>query len=146
MLPISKRNEQTWFPSLLNELLNDDWAVARSTSSTMPAMNIAEDEKGYHVEIATPGMTKEDIAVHVNAQDQLVIEVEKKESTNEEHKDRKYLRREFAYSRFTRTLLLPDDVDKEGISAKVSDGILRIALPKVTPSEQPDPTRVIEIQ
>ena len=112
----------------------------------MPAMNIAEDEKGYHVEIATPGMTKEDIAVHVNAQDQLVIEVEKKETQSEEDKEKKYLRREFAYSRFTRTLLLPDDVDKEGISAKVSDGILHIELPKVSPSEQPDPTRVIEIQ
>lgn len=146
MLPISKRNEQTWFPSLLNELLNDDWASARRVSPNLAAMNVLEDEKGYHVEIATPGMTKEDFSAHVNAQDQLVIEVEKKETQSEEDKEKKYLRREFAYSRFTRTILLPDDVDKEGISAKVSDGILHIELPKTAPSEQPDPTRVIEIQ
>ena len=82
----------------------------------------------------------------MNDQDELVILVEKKEEKKDEQKDKKYLRHEFNYSRFEQSLLLPDNVNKDAISAKVTDGVLRIELPKLDPTVQKAPTRVIDIQ
>lgn len=149
MLP-SRRNDQNWLPSLFNGFFSEEWPMLHTATASAPATNVLEDEKAYHVEIAAPGMTKNDFSVHVNDQDELVILVEKKE----EHKDSdghkkcecKYLRHEFSYSRFEQSLLLPDNVNKEAIAAKVTDGVLRIDLPKLDPTIKKNPTRVIDIQ
>lgn len=127
-----------------------------NTNAATPAINVLEDEKGYHVEVAAPGMTKDDFSIHVNDQDELVILVEKKEEKNDkdcncEKKEEKkcnckYLRHEFSYSRFEQSLLLPDNVNKDEISAKVNDGILRIELPKLDPTVKKNPSRIIDIQ
>ena len=127
-----------------------------NTNATAPAINVLEDDKAYHVEVAAPGMTKDDFSIHVNDQDELVILVEKKEEKNdkdcncdkkEEKKcNCKYLRHEFSYSRFEQSLLLPDNVNKDEISAKVNDGILRIELPKLDPTVKKNPSRIIDIQ
>ena len=145
MLP-SKRNDQVWLPSLFNDFFSEEWPMMRTAAATAPAINVLEDEYAYHVEIAAPGMTKDDFSAHVNDQDELVILVEKKEEKKDEQKDKKYLRHEFNYSRFEQSLLLPDNVNKDAISAKVSDGVLRIELPKLDPTVQKAPTRVIDIQ
>lgn len=145
MLPIL-RHEQNWLPSLFNDFLSDEWPVVRTTGMTTPAINVEEDEKGYHVEIAAAGMTKEDFHVHVNDQNELVISMEKKDEKEEEKKHRKYLRHEFNYSRFEQSLLLPDDVDKEAISAKMEHGVLSLELPKLAPQVIKQPTKVIDIQ
>lgn len=91
-------------------------------------------------------MTKDDFHVHVNDQDELVVSVEKKQENKEEDKKTKYLRHEFNYSRFEQSLLLPDNVNKEAISAKVEHGVLHIDLPKLDPTVQKQTTRVIDIQ
>ncbi len=155
MLP-SRRNDQNWLPSLFNDFFSDEWPIAHAVANATPATNVLEDDKSYHVEIAAPGMTKNDFNIHVNDQDELVITMEKKEETPADEKkdcdktekkcDRKYLRHEFSYSRFEQSLLLPDNVDKDHISAKVTDGILHIDLPKLDPTVQKKPTRVIDIQ
>ena len=75
---------------------------------------------------------------------ELIITMEQKNENKEEHK--KYLRREFAYSKFQQSFILPDDVEKEKISASVNDGILTIELPKHAPEEKAKVNRVIEIQ
>lgn len=155
MLP-SRRNDQNWLPSMFNDFFSEEWPLMHNTNTATPAINVLEDEKGYHVEVAAPGMTKDDFSIHVNDQDELVILVEKKEEKNDkdcncEKKEEKkcnckYLRHEFSYSRFEQSLLLPDNVNKDEISAKVNDGILRIELPKLDPTVKKNPSRIIDIQ
>ena len=83
------------------------------------SINVIENEKDYKVELAAPGMTKNDFKVSVDESNNLVICMEKKDEKKEEKKDGKYLRREFSYSRFQQSILLPDNVEKDKISAKV---------------------------
>ena len=75
-----------------------------------------------------------------------MISMEKKNETKEEDKkNKRYLRREFSYAKFQQSLVLPDDVEKDRISANVTDGVLTIDLPKRTPEEKAKVNKVIEI-
>ena len=144
MMP-SKRmynNDQNWLPTFFNDFFDNDWMM--KTNATAPAINVVESDKDYKVEVAAPGMKKEDFNIHLSDNNELVITMEQKHENKEEHK--KYLRREFAYSKFQQSFILPDDVEKEKISASVTDGILTIDLPKHTPEEKAKVNRVIEIQ
>ena len=76
-------------------------------------------------------MKKEDFNINLDDDGNLVIKMEKKDEKKDENKKEHYLRREFAYSKFEQTLLLPDDVDKEKIGAGVNDGVLTVSLPKI---------------
>ena len=104
--------------------------------------------KGY----TNPGQAapKEDFKIHINEDNDLVISMEKKtestEGDKEGKKESRYLRREFSYSKFQQTLILPDDVDKDKIDAKVNDGVLTIELPKRTPEDKEKAAKVIEVK
>lgn len=144
MMP-SKRmynNDQNWLPTFFNDFFDNDWMM--KTNATAPAINVVESDKDYKVEVAAPGMKKEDFNIHLSDNNELVITMERKNENKEEHK--KYLRREFAYSKFQQSFVLPDDVEKEKINASVTDGILTIDLPKHAPEEKAKVNRVIEIQ
>lgn len=144
MMP-SKRmynNDQNWLPTFFNDFFDNDWMM--KTNATAPAINVVESDKDYKVEVAAPGMKKEDFNIHLGENNELVITMEQKNENKEEHK--KYLRREFAYSKFQQSFILPDDVEKEKISASVNDGILTIELPKHAPEEKAKVNRVIEIR
>lgn len=147
MMPV-RRSNQTWVPTIFNDFFDNDWMV--KANATAPAINVIENEKEYKVELAAPGMTKSDFQVHVNEDNDLVITMEKKEEKKEEDKKSKgesrYLRREFSYSKFQQTLILPDDVDKEKIDAKVADGVLTVELPKRIPEKKEATTKVIEVK
>ena len=146
MLPTLKKQNK-WVPTMFNDFFNDDWFPIRTVAAaTAPAINVKEDDKAFTVEIAAPGMTKDDFKVHVNELDQLVVSLEKKHENKEEDKSSKYLRREFNYTRFEQALLLPDNVDKEGITAKACSGVLCIHLPKLASVPEKQPTRMIDIQ
>ena len=142
MLPT--RKNQNWIPSIFNEFFDND-VVEKWTSQT-PAVNVYEDEKQFRMEIAAPGMVKEDFHVHIGEDNTLVVSVEKK--TNDEEKDAhgRYLRREFSASKFSQAFILPDEVDRENISAKVENGVLTVALPKKTEEQKAKTLRQIEIQ
>ena len=112
------------------------------TSATAPAINVLENEHSYTVELAAPGLTKDDFDVNINAEGDLTIRMEKQ--AKEEETQGRYLRREFAYSKFAQTLILPDDVDKEQISARVANGILTVLLPKKNINDN-EVTRSIEV-
>ena len=115
-------------------------------NATAPAINVVESDKDYKVEVAVPGMTKNDFNIHLGEDNELVISMEKKSENNEKDKDnKKYLRREFSYSKFQQSLYLPDNVDKDKISANVADGVLTIDLPKYSQEEKAKVNRVIEI-
>lgn len=144
MMPIRKYNNQNWLPSIFNDFFDNDWMV--KANATAPAINVIESNTDYKVEVAAPGMTKEDFNIHLTDNNELVISMEKKNETKEEDKEnKKYLRREFSYSKFEQALVLPDDVEKEKISANVNDGVLSIVLPKQTAEEKAKTKRVIEI-
>ena len=111
------RTNQNWLPSIFNEFLDNNW-LAERRNATAPAVNIIEDEDEYKVEVAAPGMTREDFKVHINEDNELIISLEKKSEEKEEDKKRKgtYLRREFSYTQFQQSLLLPDNIEREKIS------------------------------
>ncbi len=144
MLPVSRRYNQNWLPSLFNDLFDDNW-IERTSVST-PAINVLENEHGYELELAAPGMTKDDFKVSLDDEGDLVINMEKKEETKDEKKRGRYLRREFSYSKFQQTMLLPDNADKEKITATVDNGVLLVTIPKVEPKVVPQASKVIEIK
>lgn len=142
MTPV-RRNNQEWLPSIFSDFFDNDWMPRMN--ATTPAVNVIENETEYKVEVAAPGMTKEDFCVHLVDENQLVISMEKKNETKSSDNS-KYLRREFSYSKFQQTLVLPDDVEKEHINASVNDGVLTIDLPKKTQEEKAKECKVIEIK
>jgi HSP20 family protein len=139
-----RRNSDNWLPDIFNDFFDNSW-MERPTY-TAPAINVLENEKEYEVELAAPGLTKEDFKVHVDEQNNLHIEIEKKAENKEGKKHGRYLRREFSYEKFQQTLLLPDDVDAEKIEAKVEHGVLNVLLPKVQKIEKPNPIKQIAVQ
>lgn len=144
MIPVRKYNNQNWLPSIFNDFFDNNWMV--KTNATAPAINVIESEKEYKVEVAAPGMTKDDFNIHLGEDNELVISMEKKSENQEEDKEnKKYLRREFSYTKFQQALILPDDVEKDSISASVSEGVLTIDLPKRQPEEKAKVSRQIEI-
>ena len=144
MIPMIRRNSDNWLPDIFNDFFDNSW-MERPTY-TAPAINVLENEKEYEVELAAPGLTKEDFKVHVDEQNNLHIEMEKKAENKEGKKHGRYLRREFSYEKFQQTLLLPDDVDAEKIEAKVEHGVLNVLLPKLEKIEKPNPIKQIAIQ
>lgn len=138
------RRTQNWLPSIFNDFFDNDWMV--KATATAPAINVFETEKEYKLELAAPGMTKDDFNVHIDENDNLVICMEKKSDNKEEKKDGRYLRREFSYSKFQQTMILPENVDKEKITATVEHGVLNVTLPKLSEEEVKKPNRQIEIK
>ncbi len=145
MVP-ARRNNQNWLPSIFNDFFDNEWLEKRNTTS--PAVNIIENEDEFRIEVAAPGMTKEDFHVDVNPDNELVISMEKKNEEKEEDPKKKgtYLRREFSYSRFQQSMLLPDNVETEKISAKVEHGVMTIDIPKKKVEEKAPASRRIEIK
>jgi HSP20 family protein len=142
MLPVRKFNDQNWFPSVFNDFFNNDWLV--KANATAPSVNVLESEKDYKIEVAAPGMDKNDFTVNLDGDNQLVVRMEKK-TQNEDKKDAKYLRREFSYTHFEQAFTLADDIDKEKISADVNNGVLTVCLPKLDEAKKAKACRTIEI-
>lgn len=143
MMPTRKYYNQNWLPNIFNDFFDTDWMM--KTSATAPAINVIESDTDYKMEVAAPGMTKDDFNIHLTENNELVISMEKKNETKENENNKKYLRCEFSYAKFQQVLTLPDDVEKEKINANVNDGVLTIDLPKRTPEEKAKVNRVIEI-
>ena len=122
----------SWIPEVFNGFFNE--GNMQKANTTAPAINVKESETKYTVEVAAPGMRKDDFEGNLNENGDLHIKMENKQKPQEE--DHVYLRREFSYAQFEQTLLLPDDVDREKISASVADGVLTINLPKIVKEEQ----------
>lgn len=138
MLPLMRKNDN-WIPSVFSDFFDTDFMPR--LNATAPAINVVENDKEYKVEVAAPGMRKEDFQIHINNEGNLSIKMESKKEDEQKESKGRYLRREFSYSKFEQTLVLPEDIDKDKISAKVTDGVLRILLPKnevkvVNPSRQ----------
>jgi HSP20 family protein len=140
-------NSNNWLSNAFDDFFNTDWMPRMN--STAPAVNVKENSKEYEMQIAAPGLKKEYCRVSIDDDGNLNVKIENKfEKKEEDKKDEKkehYLRREFSYSNYEQSYTLPEDVDKEKISAKVEDGILNITLPKMTKTEEKKSERKIEI-
>lgn len=132
-LPVLRTNNN-WLDNAFNDFFDD--SAMRRMNSTAPAVNVKEDETAYTMEVAVPGIKKEFCRVNINNDGDLNIAIENKMEHKEENKKERYLRREFSYTNYQQTYSLPDNVNKEGISAKVTDGVLVIELPKIEKVEQ----------
>ena len=135
---VTRRN-QDFMPTLFNELMN--W---NDTTYSTPRMNIMETKDDYKLELCIPGLTKEDVKLSIDAEGNLVVEMVK-ETKNEKKEEMRYLRHEFSVEHFRQTVMLPDDIHKEQISAKVENGILDIVIPKVTIEEKKQAMQTIEV-
>jgi len=148
MLPARRFSGQQGLTDFFNDFFENK--AIDKVGITAPAINVLENEKEYKVEVAAPGMCKDDFKVHINKDGNLVIEMEKTncgcKGKDEDKKECRYLRKEFSYSKFSQTLLLPDDIDKEGIDAHVTNGILKIIIPKLEKPKAEDEKKVIEVK
>jgi len=120
-------------PSFLDSFLSIDWldwneSNFSTTNSTLPAVNIKETDESFMIEMAAPGLTKDNFKVHLD-RNRLVISSELRDEKNES--DEKYSRREFSYQSFQRSFAIPEGtIDGDKISAKYNNGILMITIPK----------------
>ena len=134
MLFPAMRTSNNWLDNAFNDLFSDS-ALSRM-NSTAPAVNVKDTENAYVMEVAVPGIKKEFCRVNIDDDGNLEIAIENKLEHKEENKKEHYLRREFSYSNYQQSYILPEDVDREKISAKVQNGVLEIELPKVVKNEQ----------
>ena len=147
MLVARKNNDL--MSSLFNEIL--DWNRWNNLCSTedrtaTPKMNVSESDNDYRLELCIPGMRKEDLNLSIDADNNLVIEMQQKTEKNENDEKRHFLRREFSTTQFKQMLSLPENVKKNQIGAKVENGILTVTLPKFTPEEQKQLAQTITIE
>ena len=163
MTPMKRMYRQDWVPSIFSDFFDTNW-MGR-TKATAPAINVIEKKDEYKVQVAAPGMTKDDFRIHLDEAGDLVITMEKCCDCDEkdgkeckgpkgeckdpeccDEKECKFLRREFSYAKFEQALVLPDDVDKAHIKAKVKHGVLHIKLPRKTAEEKPQMQQNIAIE
>jgi HSP20 family protein len=131
------------FPSLFDDILTRDFFNTPWEGASVPAVNIKEDEKSFELELAAPGLKREDLKIEI---DHNVLSISSTAENKREETDEKggYTRREFHYQSFRRAFTLPDTVASDKIEAKYDQGILRVTLPK-RDEAQARPSRMIEI-
>ena len=141
MLPVMSSNN--WFPTMFDDFFNNDWMP--KMKATAPAVNVKEDAKAYVMELAVPGIKKEYCRVCINNEGNLEVTIENKMEHKDEDKKEHYLRREFSYSNYQQVYVLPEDVEKDRVTAAVENGVLAITMPKKTKEEEKKALRQIEI-
>ena len=137
------RRTQNWLPEVFNNFFDTEFLPKVNTMS--PAINVIERDTEYAVQLAAPGMTKDDFKVNLDEEQNLVIAMEKKQEAEENKPEERYIRKEFSFTSFQQKYVLPEDVDIEKITAAVNNGILCITLPKKTEEEMKKETKLIEI-
>lgn len=128
------------FPSVKN-LLNEFWMDTPeffnrmiNTGTTLPAANFKENDQTYEIELAVPGMSKEDLKIGLE-NNRLTVSAEKKAEKEEKEKD--YTRREFSFSSFSRSFSLPENVNQDAVNASYADGVLHLSVPKLAEVKAP---------
>ncbi len=141
MLPVMSSNN--WFPTMFDDFFNNDWMP--KMKATAPAVNVKGNAKAYVMELAVPGIKKEYCRVCINNDGNLEVTIENKMEHKDEDKKEHYLRREFSYSNYQQVYVLPEDVEKDHVTAAVENGVLAITMPKKTKEEEKKALRQIEI-
>jgi HSP20 family protein len=144
----TKSNMFPAVPSLLNNLFQDDWLDStlgslRTGMSTLPAANLRETNEDYRIELAAPGMRKDDFKLELHRE---VLTISAKRENKHEHESESYTRQEFSYQEFQRSFSFPEGrINGDQVSAKYQDGVLEIIVPKRDEAKA-KPARQITIQ
>ena len=141
------------FPSLIDEFFGRDmdqifnfnqpsanWSLSR-VGSNVPAVNIREDDDKYQLEVAAPGMRKEDFKVMLE-DGMLTVSTEQKQENEEKDERGAYTKREFSYHSFSRSFRLPDSCVQEQIQARYADGVLHLEIPKKEEAKRKAPRQI----
>ncbi len=143
MLPVFNRRGS--LPSIVDDFFGKDMLSNvfddYQTGICVPAVNIIEGKEDFRIEVAAPGLNKDDFSIDVKNN---VLFISSKKSQQDESKDEKIMRREFSYSSFSRSFSLPNTVDSDKITANHKDGILNIVIPKKEEAKE-KPARQIKI-
>jgi len=144
---VKRENYSPTWSSFFNDFLNRDWFDWNNqnyslTNTTIPAVNIKETENDFEVDMAAPGMNKEDFKIELN-NSVLTISSEK-QTENETKEGKNVTRREFSYQSFSRSFTLPAIVETDQISAKYENGLLRVNIPKKEEAK-PKPMKQIQV-
>ena len=145
MLLVSRNNDFDW----LNNWFDDNFfntPVMAQTTTTAPAVNVKEDNKQYVMEVAVPGLKKEQVNMSIDKDGYLTLSIENKNEQKDENKKEHYLRREFSYTSYRQSYALPDNVNADKIEANVADGVLKVVLPKVEKKEEKENVKHIEVK
>jgi HSP20 family protein len=130
MLPIIRT--KSTMPNLVDRFFNDNWLDnfwGESYNSFSPSVNITENDTNFQIEVAAPGIEKADFNISVD-DGRLVISYQHKEESEKKEDDKKYLRREFSSTSFSKSFSLPENVNADKISANYNNGVLDVLIPK----------------
>ena len=153
MLLVRRNNYSNWLNDWFDNSFFNTEEVPQ-TRTTAPAINVKETCNEYIMEVAVPGLKKEWVRINVTNEGLLHLAIENKMEHKEENKECKcnkerherYLRQEFYYGNYEQSYTLPDDVERDKISASVADGILTIVIPKTTPEMEAKVMKNIEVK
>lgn len=154
MMPVKKFNR---LPGVFSDLFYDQWPEVFAKRGAQPAINVIETDKKFKVEIAAPGMTKDDFRVELNADNQLIVCMEKRceegdkkdccmEKDCDNDEKHQYLRHEFSYASCRQVFNLPENIDRDNIKAKMKHGVLHIKLPKKAAVDKPENVKMIAVE
>ena len=136
------RKQNPFFPSLVDELFNQDRRVRTSSiSSTTPAVNLIEQDTQFLIELAAPGNKKEDFEIEIEDGILSISSSNKEDNTSEKET---FTRHEFSYNSFRRSFTIPESVDVSTIEANYNEGVLLIKLLKLEEA-LPQPKKLITI-
>ena len=140
---LARRNNSVsnWLDSWFNDNFFNT-SLMPHMNATAPAVNVKESATAYTMEVAAPGLKQDMVKMNIDKDGYLNVSIENKDEKKEEH----YLRREFSYSSYSQSYALPEDADQEKISAEVSDGVLKIEIPRTAKEEKKDDVKHIEVK
>lgn len=121
-----KREVNPWFNDVFDSLINDSRLADRFVNK-VPAVNIAETENEFHIELAVPGLKKEDFKISL---DKNILSVSAEKKTENVDESKKYSKREYSYNSFARSFTLPETADYAKIDAEYTDGVLKLNVAK----------------
>src|SRR5688572_3054661 len=118
---VKKSSQNPWIRDFFDveNIFGSDWTGAKTS---LPSVNISEDDKCFCVDVVAPGFKKEDFKINIE-DDILTISAETKTESNEENNNKQYSRREYSHSSFTRSFRLPENAKDDQVSASYKDGI-----------------------
>ena len=140
--PVFSHMLENFFDRDMNDLLTNHWPFTNiRIGANLPAVNIREADNNFQLEIAVPGMKKEDFQVTLD-NGLLTISSEKEETNESGDEEGRYSRREFSYHAFRRSFRLPDTADTDHIQAAYTDGILHLTVPKKEEAKTKAPKQI----
>ena len=139
------RVNRNYVPAYWDDFFNDSFfnqLKSTTCNGNTPAVNVSEDDKGYSIEVAAPGIGRKDFNIAIENE---VLTISSELKANKEEQKQNFLRREFNYHTFKRSFQLPDTVDQDHIEATHEAGVLKLRLPKKEEEVQKAP-RQIEVK